>query len=144
MLESRLPTFVRAEDGKFYEDLVYQDTPLRRAWFICFSDKEPAEIVVRESEHGDMDARTILLKRGFGRCVRSLLPGRREPHLRFFGVEIDPLTKAERPTDGHQAISWFLLFKKGVALPTPAGHDSCAETYPFFPNKPGVYFGDHR
>lgn len=142
--EVKLPTFVRCVDGKFYEDLVYQDTPLRRAWFICFDDKEPAEIVIRASLLGDMGPHDILRARGFGPCLAHVLAGRKEKHKRFFGVERDVLTNAETPIDGHEAISWFLAFKKGVPLPSPGGHDSCVETYPYFPNKPGVYFGDHR
>ncbi len=144
MFEQRLPTFVRAADGKFYEDLVYQDSPLRRAWFICFSDKEPAEIVVKLTEQGDMDARSILQARGFAPCLRGIMPGRKTKHMRFFGVERNVLTGEEKPVDGHEAVSWFLIFKKGVPLPAPNGHDSCVEIYPFFPNKEGVYFGDQR
>lgn len=138
MFDAKLPTFVRCKDGKFYEDLVYQDSPLRRAWFICFDDKEPAEIVVRASEQGDMGPRDILRARGFDACLKGVLPGRKTKHKRFFGVEDG------KPVDGHDAISWFLVFKKGAALPNPNGHDSCVEIYPFFPNKPGVYFGDYR
>ncbi len=141
-VKEKLPTFVRAADGKWYEDVVYQDTPLRRAWFICFSDTEPAELVIRETMKGDMDARTLLLNRGFKLCLKGILAGRKDPHHRFFGVEVDPLTRAEKPLDGHSAISWFLVFKKNIPLPTPNGHDSVTEIYPYFPNKPGVYFGD--
>lgn len=137
--EVKLPVFVRCADGKFYEDLVYQDSPLRRAWFICFDDKEPAEIVVRASEQSDMGPRDILRARGFDACLKTLLPGRKDKHKRFFGVEADGT-----PIEGHEAISWFLVFKKGVPLPNPTSHDSCVESYPIFPNKPGVYFGDHR
>ena len=135
----RLPTFVRCADGKFYQDLVYQDSPLRRAWFICFDDTEPAELVMRTSEQGDMGPREILKARGFfPGCVKAVLSGRKTKHKRFFGVEDG------KPVDGHEAISWFLIFKKGVPLPNPGGHDACTEIYPFFPNKPGVYFGDTR
>jgi hypothetical protein len=142
--ERKLPTFTRCADGKFYQDLVYQDSPLRRAWFICFSDTEPAEIVVRISEQGDMDARTILNARGFSSCLKGIMPGRKEKHHRFFGFERNVVTGEETPVDGHAAISWFLILKKGVPLPTPSGHDSCVEIYPFFPNKEGIYFGDKR
>ena len=144
MFEKKLPTFAKCADGKYYEDLVYQDSPLRRAWFICFSDKEPAEIVVRADEQGDMDARSILQARGFSSCVKGIMPGRKTKHMRFFGVERNVLTGEEKPVDGHEAISWFLIFKKGVPLPAPSSHDSCTEIYPFFPNKEGVYFGDQR
>lgn len=145
MFKKKLPTFVRGADNKFYQDLVYQDTPLRRAWFICFSDEEPAEIVVRESLlKGDMSPRDILRVRGFNACLAGIMPGRLVPHLRFFGMERDILTGAEKPIDGHKAVSFFLSFKKGVALPTPNANDSCIEIYPFFPNKPGIYFGDQR
>ena len=141
----RLPTFVRAEDGKFYQDLVYQDTPLRRAWFICFDDREPAEIVVRASFQNQMKPLDILKARGFSKCLSGILPGRRTPHPRFFGCEFDPTSpRGERPIDGHDAVSWFIIFRKGVPLPTPKGHDSCVEWYSFFPNLPGAYFGDKR
>lgn len=139
-----LPTFVRCADGKFYEDLVYQDFPERRAWFVCFDPKEPAEIVVRESDYRNMPPIEILKRRGFGACVVALVNGRKDPHRRFFGVEVNVITKAETPIEGHAAVSWFIVFKKGVPLPTPNQFDSCAERYPFFPNKPGVYFGDKR
>ncbi len=144
MFEVKLPTFVRCEDGKFYQDLVYQDSPLRRAWFICFDDKEPAELVMRASEKGDMDARTLLRIRGFDKCVKAIFNGRKDKHMRFFGCERNAITGEETPVDGHEAISWFLVFNKGVPLPTPRGHDSCVEIFPFFPNKEGVYFGDTR
>lgn len=141
----RVPTFVRCTDGKFYQDLVYQDLPSRRAWFLCFSDIEPAELVVREDfVKGDMGPRTILQARGFAACFSRLLPARKLVHKRFFGVERNTLTGEEKPIEGHPAVSWFLAFKKGVALPAPTGQDSCAEIYPYFPNKPGVYFGDNR
>lgn len=133
-----LPAFIRCEDGKFYEDLVYQDLTLRRAWFLCFSYSEPAELVVREDfVKGDMGPRDILRGRGFEACLHKLFPARKSPHPRFFGVENG------KPIEGHPAVSWYLSFKKGVPLPTPSGQDSCVEIYPYFPNKPGVYFGDN-
>ncbi len=137
-MKPKLPTFVRCADGKFYQDLVYQDSPLRRAWFICFDDKEPAEIVIKADEQGDIDARTILQARGFASCLKGIMPGRKTKHMRFFGVEDG------KPVDGHEAISWFLIFKKGAPLPAPSSHDSSTEIYPFFPNIEGIYFGDKR
>lgn len=145
MFKEKLPTFVQCEDGKFYEDLVYQDSPLRRQWFICFDDKEPAELVIRDSAwKKGLTSRQILKSRIFDYCIANILPGRRDPHMRFFGSEINVLTGEQSPVEGHRAISYFLTFKKGVRLPTPKGNDSCVEIYPFFPNKPGVYFGDYR
>lgn len=139
-----LPTFVRCVDGKFYQDLVYQDFPERRAWFICFGADEPAEIVVRESDYRNLRPEEILKRRGFGGCVTALANGRKDPHMRFFGCEANVLTKAETPIEGHAAVSWFIVFRKGVPLPAPNKYDSCAEIYPFFPNRAGVYFGDKR
>lgn len=139
-MSAKLPTFVRAADGKFYQDLVYQDSPLRRAWFICFDPDEPAEIVIRADEQSaGAGPRDILRARGFGLCLKGIMAGRKDKHMRFFGVEADGT-----PLEGHEAISWFLLFKKGVPLPAPNAHDSCVDIFPFFPNKPGVYFGDKR
>lgn len=139
-----VPTFVRCSDGKFYEDLVYQDLPIRRAWFICFDAKEPAELVIRHDLAGELTPRTILTARGFDSCVKAFTDGRKDPHLRFFGAERNILTGVEKPVDGHKAVSFFLMFRRGEALPAPTGQDVCTEIYPFFPNKPGVYFGDNR
>lgn len=144
LFEERLPVFVRAVDGNFYQDLVYQDFPQRCAWFICFNDKEPAEIVVRESDYRNLSPVDIIKHRGFGHCVARIINGRKTPHLRFFGVERNELTGVETPIEGHKAVSWFIVFKKGVPLPRPNKNDSCSEIYPFFPNKAGVYFGDQR
>ena len=140
MFEKKLPTFTKCADGKFYQDLVYQDNPLRRAWFICFDDKEPAEIVVRAEKEPNVDiARKILAARGFGLCVRGLMPGRKEKHQRFFGAEM--LDVSPR---GFDAVSWFIVFKKGIPLPTPNAYDSCVQIFSIFPNKAGVYFGDKK
>lgn len=138
MILEDVPTFTRCADGKWYQDLVYQDFPSRRAWFICFSAKEPAEFVVREETYKELTPRDILKLRGFDSCVKGLANGRILPHRRFFGEE------AGKPVDCHTALSWWLVLKKGVPLPAPTGHDSCVEIYPYFPNKPGVYFGDLR
>jgi len=139
MFEKKLPTFTRCADGKWYEDLVYQDSPLRRAWFICFDDREPAELVVKADKNPDVSvARMILNARGFGLCVKGLMIGRKDKHDRFFG----PI-EGEKP-EGFPAVSWFIVFKKGVPLPTPSAHDSCAQIFSIFPNKDGVYFGDKR
>lgn len=136
--EVRPPTFVRASDGKYYQDLVYQDHPLRRGWFLCFDADEPAEFVLRVSEYqAGVSARDVLSHRGFDLCVRAIVNGRKDPHHRFFGCD-----EKGMPMQGATAISWFLIFRKGVPLPTPNKYDSCVEIYPFFPNKVGVYFGD--
>ena len=137
-LAPKLPTFARCVDGVFYQDLVYQDFPARRAWFISFDSEEPAEIVVREDTWKEMPPSTILERRGFKLCLKGIMPGRKDAHQRFFGAQ--DLTA----TQGHPAISWFLIFKKGIPLPTPNGLDSYVECYPYFPNKNGVYFGDKR
>lgn len=143
-MPERLPTFTRCADGKFYEDLVYSDDPTRRGWFLCFSDVEPAELVIREDLlKGDMGPRTILRARGFHLCYSNIVLARK-PHLRYFGVERNAITGRETPVEPHQAVSFYLSFKKGVPLPAPSSHDSCVEIYPYFPNKPGVYFGDQR
>ena len=133
-----LPTFVRAADGRWYEDLVYQDHPLRRAWFVCFDPDEPAEIVVRADYLANMAARDILRHRGFDKCLRAIVNGRKDPHKRFFGPQ-----EGQTPV-GFDAVSWFLVFRSGVPLPTPSEHDSCVEIWPVFPNRPGAYFGDKQ
>ena len=137
----RLPTFVLAQDGKYYEDLIYQDIPNRRAWFITFDCEEPAEIVIRESAlKAGATPYDILHYRGFDACLaprpRGIYDGRKELHKRFFGPE-DGVAEHQ----GHDAISWFLRFNKGVPLPIPSRYDSCVEIWPMFPNRIGVYWG---
>jgi hypothetical protein len=134
----RLPVFVLCEDGKYYENLVYGDSPLRRGWFLCFDDKEPAEIVIRVAEYagGNFGPKDILLKRGFGNVLSRIVNGRKDPHLRFFGCD-----EKGNPTKGAPAISWFCAWKKGIRFPTPNQYDQCAEEWPVLPGKPGILFG---
>ena len=138
--EPRLPTFVRCLDGRYYQDLVYQDLPARRAWFICFDPEEPAELVIREDFLiGDMTPRVVLKGRGFDKCVYAFMPGRKTIHKRFFGPE-----GGIKEAGGHDAVSYFLRFRKGTPLPNPTGQDSCVKDFPYHPNIDGVYFGDRQ
>ena len=134
-----MAVYIHCTDGKYYEGLVYQDFAMRREWFICFDEKnkEPAELVIREAAFKNgLRPAEILKHRGFGPCLRGIALGRKDPHLRFFGVEDG------KPVHGHPAISWFLLFKKGVPLPAPCLTDSIVESYNFIPDvQGGVFFG---
>ena len=132
-----MAVYVHCNDGLYYEGLVYQDFPQRREWFICFSEKEPAEIVLRADAFKlGLRPADILRHRGFTSCLRGLTLGRKDPHLRFFGVEDG------KPVEGHPALSWFLIFKKGAPLPKPGGTDSIIESYKFLPNvQSGIFFG---
>lgn len=141
-LPLKLPTFVYCRDGKYYEDLVYQDFPTRRDWFICFDPDEPAEFVLKEEAwRGGFKPENILKHRGFDEKVLArLVNGRKDAHRRFFG-ELHGTTEREKALGCHNALSWFLIFRKGAPLPSPQEHDSCAEIWPIYPNKAGVYFG---
>lgn len=137
------PVFVLCEDGKFYEGLEYLDFPERRAWFLVFDPDEPAEIVVRKRDYdgGNFGPVEILRRRGFGKCLAGVFNGRQSAHTRFFGTEMDPVTRIERPADGHECLSWFVAFRRGVPLPTPKRYDECVESYAVMPGRAGVFFG---
>lgn len=123
---SRVPTFTFCKDKKFYENLIYQDDPRRKEWFICFDDDEPAEIVVKASSL--MKPQDILTHRGLP--WKRLLRARRCD--RFFGNMEEP---------SNEAVSWFIEFLRGAPFPTPNKYDACDEVWPIYPNREGVYYG---
>jgi hypothetical protein len=137
-LRKGLPVFVRCEDGKFYEDLVYGDFPIRRAWFLCFDPEGPAEIVIKKSEFagGNFGPKDILLKRGFGKVLSAIVGGADTSYIRFFGHD-----EKNEPTEAAAAISWFCGWKTHVPFPVPNKYDEHVEIWPVHPAKPGVYFG---
>ncbi len=110
--KTHVPVYVLCEDGRFYVDLVYGDDPRRYGWFLCFDPKEPAEIVIKESEYagGNFGPLDILNSRGFGKVLTGVFNGRRDPHMRYFGGQ----DAQGRPLEGAMALSWFCLWREGV------------------------------
>lgn len=51
---SLIPTYVRASDGRWYEDptLAASEDWRERKWFLCFDDDDPPELVVRTDTYG--------------------------------------------------------------------------------------------
>lgn len=138
MLNEKIPTFVYCEDGKYYQNLVYCDNPLRREWFVCFDPKEPAEFVKRDGSL--FDPLDVLKRRGFEKCLKGIFNARPNIHKRFFGLSYgETQVKSEHAAD---AVSWYLLFKRGVPLPTPNKYDGCDDWFDSRPVvKDGVFFG---
>jgi hypothetical protein len=118
--------FVYCKDRRFYENLIYQDNPLRREWYLCFDEKEPAELVVKKTSQ--MNPKMILTRRGFP--WRACYNGR--SCQRFFGAG---------EQDNANAVSWFVSFVNYAPLPTPIKFDVYDEVWPIHPNKDGVYWG---
>lgn len=115
--------FVKCEDGKWYEDLIYRDKD--DMWFICFDDSDPIELVARmtckESPRLIVDKLGLRIE-AFGRVSRG--------GSRVFGK--NKMCEAK---------SVFITMDNSKVFPTPRSSDTWTKVYDKCPRVEGDYYG---
>lgn len=124
---SLVSSYIKCNDGKWYQNLVYRDQ--NNEWFICFDDDDPVELVIREFRNDKRDARAILTDLGipFNRFYKNRACG-----MRVFG--------SSNTTKFNAAESYFLDVKN-VPFPAPTAMDTYDQRFDEMPKFEGVYYG---
>lgn len=119
---SMCSTFVRCHDGKFYKNLIYWGKD--RSWFVCFDDRDPVELVVKQA--ADLDPKKILDDLGIP-YIEIKRPKRMG---RLFGKAF----KFE------EAVCCFMRVSD-KPFPSPRDSDEYDEVFAKHPAREGVYYG---
>lgn len=106
---SMVPTYVKADDGKYYKNPVLGDK--ENTWFLCFDDNDPPELVIRKSNPAQPEE--ILKAIGVTGKVRRATRG----GLRCFSRQRDPNLNL-RP-----ARAWFLVIDAPIPAASITEHD---------------------